>query len=124
MEEDITEEENAGMLGEGGAKARDDAEESILRKLVVVQFLKGKAGQVLHTTQDQHTIYENVISVENMTPYQPFVSKLDQEFAKWAKLREPGSTAVSELLGIEGMSLICLIGKIVLTIHSPVNKSS
>ncbi|KAF8889565.1 hypothetical protein BD779DRAFT_1610960 [Infundibulicybe gibba] len=32
----------------------------------------------------------------------PFNSKLDWELARWAKLRGPGSTAVSDLLSIEG----------------------
>ncbi|EPQ54137.1 hypothetical protein GLOTRDRAFT_44196 [Gloeophyllum trabeum ATCC 11539] len=33
----------------------------------------------------------------------PFVSKLDWEVARWAKLRGPGSTALTELLKIEGV---------------------
>ena len=34
----------------------------------------------------------------------PFRSKMDWELARWAKLRGPGSTAVSELLCIDGVS--------------------
>ena len=34
----------------------------------------------------------------------PFRSKLDWEFARWAKLRGPTSTAVSELLAIDEVS--------------------
>ncbi|KAH6906003.1 hypothetical protein BKA70DRAFT_1498918 [Coprinopsis sp. MPI-PUGE-AT-0042] len=37
------------------------------------------------------------------TIFLPFVSKMDWEIAKWAKLRGPGSTAFSELLQIEGV---------------------
>ena len=37
-------------------------------------------------------------------PYAPFASQIDWEFAKWAKLRGPGSTAVTELLALEGVS--------------------
>lgn len=38
--------------------------------------------------------------------YFPFMSKLDWEFGKWAKTRGPSSTSVTELLGIEGVSLV------------------
>jgi hypothetical protein len=36
-------------------------------------------------------------------PYVPFSSKLEWEIARWAKFRGPSSTAVSELMGIEGV---------------------
>ncbi|KDQ19622.1 hypothetical protein BOTBODRAFT_102654 [Botryobasidium botryosum FD-172 SS1] len=36
-------------------------------------------------------------------PFAPFSSQMDWQFARWAKLRGPGSTAVSELLDIEGV---------------------
>lgn len=39
--------------------------------------------------------------------YAPFKSKLDWDFARWAKLRGPGSTATNELLNINGVSIIC-----------------
>ncbi|KAI0323179.1 hypothetical protein GY45DRAFT_1236956, partial [Cubamyces sp. BRFM 1775] len=35
--------------------------------------------------------------------YAPFVSEIDWEFARWAKMRGPGSTAVTELLKIRGL---------------------
>lgn len=38
-------------------------------------------------------------------PYAPFISRIDWEMAKWAKLRGPGSTAFSELLQIEGVRI-------------------
>lgn len=34
----------------------------------------------------------------------PFTSQLDWEVARWAKLRGPGSTALSELLKLDGVS--------------------
>ncbi|KAF8872990.1 hypothetical protein BD779DRAFT_1613730 [Infundibulicybe gibba] len=39
---------------------------------------------------------------EGANQWAPFNSKLDWEIARWAKLRGPGSTAVSDLLSIEG----------------------
>lgn len=41
----------------------------------------------------------------NRGPYAPFLSKLESDVAMWAKLRGPGSTALTELLSIEGVSL-------------------
>ncbi|THG93027.1 hypothetical protein EW026_g8086 [Hermanssonia centrifuga] len=35
--------------------------------------------------------------------YAPFASRLDWEVARWAKLRGPGSTALSDLLSIDGV---------------------
>jgi len=35
----------------------------------------------------------------------PFASQIDFEVAQWAKLRGPGSTALTELLEINGVSL-------------------
>ena len=43
-------------------------------------------------------------SASATNPYAPFLSKLDWEVARWAKLRGPGSTAVTKLTGIEGVS--------------------
>jgi hypothetical protein len=40
--------------------------------------------------------------------YAPFKSKLDWDFARWAKLRGPSSTAINELLKIDGVSMIVL----------------
>lgn len=39
-------------------------------------------------------------------PYAPFRDKLNWDIARWAKLRGPGSTALSELLSIPGVSYI------------------
>jgi hypothetical protein len=41
--------------------------------------------------------------------YAPFSSKLDWEFARWAKLHGVGSTSASELMSIEGVSLSCYL---------------
>jgi hypothetical protein len=41
--------------------------------------------------------------------YAPFSSKLDWEFARWAKLHGVGSTSASELMSIAGVSLSCYL---------------
>ncbi|KAJ8456588.1 hypothetical protein ONZ51_g12036 [Trametes cubensis] len=40
--------------------------------------------------------------------YSPFISELDWQFARWAKMRGPGSTAVTELLQIPHVSRLFL----------------
>ena len=47
---------------------------------------------------------EGQVDASSRNPYWPFTSKLDWEVARWAKMRGPGSTAVSELLGINSVS--------------------
>lgn len=42
-------------------------------------------------------------------PWAPFASKMDWEVAQWAKMRGPGSTAFTELLEIEGVSLVAIV---------------
>lgn len=42
----------------------------------------------------------------------PFASKLDWEMARWAKLRGPGSTALTELLKLDGVSFPFDLGKV------------
>ncbi len=76
-EDDTTEGENVEMLNEDPIQARDEAEKGILRKPVIVHFSKGKAGQVLFKTQDQHSVYQDAIGAGNGNPYEPFTSKLD-----------------------------------------------
>lgn len=53
------------------------------------------------THDDEYTSNVNVNSERNI--WAPFNSKLDWEVARWAKMRGPGSTALSELLAIEGV---------------------
>ncbi|KAI0634264.1 hypothetical protein C8Q77DRAFT_1072903 [Trametes polyzona] len=53
--------------------------------------------------------YQTYIDAANANPYAPFTSRIDWEVARWAKMRGPGSTAVSELLQIEELvSLLSL----------------
>ena len=48
--------------------------------------------------------------------YAPFASKLDWEVARWAKLRGPGSTATTELLGIDEVSKLSSMYQILRTL--------
>ena len=45
--------------------------------------------------------YSNGFQEDNK--YVPFKSELDWDFIRWAKLHGPGSTAINELLNINGV---------------------
>jgi hypothetical protein len=69
---------------------------------IIVQFTdtypESQAGSVLSQTT---SAAQNDDGSANI--YALFVSQMDWEIAKWAKLRGPGSTAFSDLLGIDGV---------------------
>ncbi len=50
--------------------------------------------------------YSNCQEDSEDNVYAPFKSKLDWDFARWAKLRGPGSMALDEFLRIDGVSMI------------------
>jgi hypothetical protein len=59
-------------------------------------------------TKTGYETYQDALPNSNAVPnvWAPFASKIDWEVARWAKLRGPGSTALSELLRIEGVSAL------------------
>ncbi|KXN84704.1 hypothetical protein AN958_12223 [Leucoagaricus sp. SymC.cos] len=68
---------------------------------------KSRAGLVISQGQTQDDCYASSVGGGSQTtsnPWAPFTSRIDWEVAKWAKLRGPGSTAVSELLSIDGLT--------------------
>ncbi|CDO71997.1 hypothetical protein BN946_scf184943.g32 [Trametes cinnabarina] len=79
-------------------------------KTFVVPFPGNCAGASVggHRERSAYENYQAHIDAVNTNPYAPFVSRIDWEVARWAKMRGPGSTAVSELLQIE--ELVSLLG--------------
>jgi len=72
-----------------------------------VERFGGMAGKPIQTSgQTASGIYQGKTSQGDQptNPYAPFSSQIDWEFAKWAKLRGPTSTAVTDLLNIPGVS--------------------
>ncbi|KAJ3501738.1 hypothetical protein NMY22_g18820 [Coprinellus aureogranulatus] len=61
-----------------------------------------RAGCVVSTADEGDEAYADAVG-DGSNIWAPFASKVDWEVAKWAKLRGPGSTALSELLAIEGV---------------------
>jgi hypothetical protein len=52
--------------------------------------------------QDTNSQYQAGM-LNRINTWSPFLSRLDWEVARWAKLRGPSSTAFSELLAIDGV---------------------
>jgi hypothetical protein len=84
---------------------RHDAEHTLHWDNIRVEHFPGTlAGTPILGASMQHK-YEQYGSRRGdlPNPYAPFCSKLDWEFACWAKLCGPGSNAITELLKIEGV---------------------
>ncbi|KAI0683898.1 hypothetical protein BC835DRAFT_1294737 [Cytidiella melzeri] len=77
---------------------RDEAERQLLHTPHVVQY-PGGAGKPIGTSKTCNDVYATQVpTTQNI--YAPFSSRIDWEIARWAKLRGPGSTALTELLRI------------------------
>ena len=64
-----------------------------------------RAGQPLTHQESRDDVYGAALGGGD-NPWAPFNSKKDWEVARWAKLREAGSTAFSELLAVDGVCFI------------------
>ena len=71
------------------------------------------AGETLETQPSLagYQRYANSLGAEENGPseWAPFSTRLEWEVARWAKLRGPSSTALSELLQINGVSGLVFI---------------
>ncbi|KAI0070284.1 hypothetical protein K474DRAFT_1743338 [Panus rudis PR-1116 ss-1] len=81
--------------------ARIRIETALRDKLYSTPYPSAKAGAPLEKSQLKagYHLYANALQSQH-NPYAPFKSELDWHVARWAKLRGPGSTAVTELLSI------------------------
>ncbi|KAI0690834.1 hypothetical protein BC835DRAFT_1280189 [Cytidiella melzeri] len=77
---------------------REGAERQLRYTPHVVTF-PGAAGKPSGMSGSQNDMYASGIPTAN-NPYAPFSSRIDWELARWAKLRGPGSMALTELLQI------------------------
>ena len=60
-------------------------------------------------------VYQQSIGCNNN--YAPFRSKLDWDIAQWAKMHGPSSSAISKLLGIEGVRQHLLSSQLWITLY-------
>ena len=98
------------------AAERRAAEESLrrTRNTFVASFPLDSAGAPIPPSQCSAEIRERVsyehyqhrVHGTKQNPYAPFTCRRDWEIAKWAKMRGPGSTSLSDLLAIDGVCFI------------------
>ena len=88
------------------SRLRGGFEEGLKNEPVIVQF-GGQAGAVVKEATPSNNQYSAKVGA-HVNFYAPFASELDWKFARWAKLRGPGSTSVTELMAIEGVRLISI----------------
>lgn len=65
------------------------------------------AGEIVQEPlrrQNEYDTYSSSMKTDPRNVYAPFASEMDWAVARWAKLQGPGSTSVSELLHIKGVS--------------------
>lgn len=106
-----------------GASQRNRMEAALRRPVIITPYtaVSALAGQPVLFAPSPPTGYAayasalaatmggDTVGYELKSPYHPFLSKLEWEIARWAKTRSPSSTALSELLGIEGVSNSCFM---------------
>jgi hypothetical protein len=101
-------EEDNNLPPELSGSGRDIIENALRQQIVVDRFPLASAGAPIpnhlpiHNSSQQ---YDTHFRLDPSNPYAPFTSKLDWEVARWAKLRGPSSTAMSELLKVTGVSI-------------------
>ncbi|KII87233.1 hypothetical protein PLICRDRAFT_30651 [Plicaturopsis crispa FD-325 SS-3] len=81
---------------------RATAEDKLRQEPIISHFPSPRAGEPLRREASTYSQYREKV-YEHNNVWAPFSSRLDWEFAQWAKTRGPGSTAVSELLEIKGI---------------------
>ncbi|TBU22112.1 hypothetical protein BD311DRAFT_826016 [Dichomitus squalens] len=90
---------------------RASVEKTACWKTFIVKFPSADAGApILDATPSSpaYTLYANALSPESSLAeaniYYSFTSERDWKVGRWGKLRGPGSTALDELLAIEGVA--------------------
>ncbi|KAJ3564141.1 hypothetical protein NP233_g8487 [Leucocoprinus birnbaumii] len=67
---------------------------------------RSRAGCIISESEESDACYASAVKETKkaeQNPWAPFASRMDWDVAKWAKLRNIGSTDLSELLAIEGL---------------------
>jgi hypothetical protein len=69
---------------------------------------RNAGAPLANMNRTSYETYQDALPKANTVPniWAPFASKIDWEIARWAKLRGPSSTALSELLRVEGVRFI------------------
>ena len=87
----------------GGRQAVEDA---LRRHVHIESFPIQSAGTHIGAQeQNAHTTYAQNVHDSRTNPYAPFNTRINWEFAKWAKLDGPGANSLNKLLAIPGVGL-------------------
>ncbi|KAL7282534.1 hypothetical protein ACG7TL_004005 [Trametes sanguinea] len=102
VEEALSTDEHGPPLSD--PSTRQEAEEHLRQVASIEKFPSPMAGAPVDQSSGTN-IYEDYIEAVagEQNPYAPFPSFMNWAIARWAKLRGPGSTALTELLGIPGL---------------------
>ena len=96
--------EEDGLEKPAETRGRETVEKSIRQQVYVDYFPLATAGAPIKHSQEPASAHSDAQpSPAEGNPYAPFKSRMDWEIARWAKLRGPGSTAITELLDIAGV---------------------
>ena len=68
--------------------------------VVIDHFPSESAGAPIHGMPHGSSVYESQRDVDGDSIWSPFMSQCDWLFARWAKMRGPSSSSVTELLAI------------------------
>ncbi|KAJ4471459.1 hypothetical protein J3R30DRAFT_3407826 [Lentinula aciculospora] len=77
-----------------------------IREPYIVHYPDPRTGAPIHSQSSftsENDQYSQRLDGLNVNPWAPFISKTDWRVAHWAKTRGPSSTALSELLAIDGV---------------------
>jgi hypothetical protein len=84
-----------------------------LSKKPTIRLFNDRPGRnagapLIGVNKTSYETYQDALLKDDAVPnvWAPFASKIDWEIARWAKLRGPSSTALSELLRVEGVRSI------------------
>ena len=87
-------------------EARLAAEDAFRKSPVIEKYPDSRAGAPVSHDRIASRNESYAQAVNNVhNPWAPFLSQMDWEVAQWAKLRGPGSTAMSDLLKVDGVSI-------------------
>lgn len=96
-------------FGIGQEDGQEGEEPGEWKEPIREKFTKGEEGKVwgqCDTTYDDYLHRPPQDTADDK--FYPFMSQVDHEFAHWAKTRGPSSTALDELLAIDGVCF-CLL---------------
>jgi hypothetical protein len=83
----------------------NDPEPQLGGHVFIEKFTEGRPGAPIENRDvSAHIRYQDELGGQD-NPFAPFKSKTDWEFARWAKTRGIGETAVTDLLSIEGVGI-------------------